>query len=92
LKQTAIVLEPSRVSELAPLVLGAYTLTRRERELVAHIFRGATTAVIARELGISANTVQDHLKSVFAKTGLHSRRELVAHLTPSGYPDASGLE
>jgi DNA-binding CsgD family transcriptional regulator len=74
-----------------PLVLHGRGLTPRERELVARVLQGASTKTLARELGISPNTVQDHLKAIFAKTGLHSRRELVAFLLgPHGPTSGSG--
>ena len=57
--------------------MSAYGLTPRERDVVASILRGSSTAAIAAELVVSAHTVQQHLKSVFDKTGVRSRRDLV---------------
>ncbi|MEG3191848.1 response regulator transcription factor [Lysobacter sp. D1-1-M9] len=52
------------------------TLTRREFQVVARLRRGCSNKEIARELGIMEDTVKKHLKSVFAKLGVH-RRALV---------------
>lgn len=53
-------------------------LTRREPEVVSALAAGLDTRAAAERLAISRHTLQDHLKSVFAKIGVNSRRELVA--------------
>jgi len=78
--QTAVMLEPARVSQIAPLLLNAYGLTRREAEVAQLILRGTATDGIAATLSISPLTVQQHLKAVFDKTGVSSRRELIAQV------------
>jgi DNA-binding CsgD family transcriptional regulator len=59
-------------------------LTPREQDVVAAVLRGQSTRSIADQLFISEHTVQTHLRSVFAKTGVHSRRELVARAMSGG--------
>jgi hypothetical protein len=44
------------------------------------VARGFPTNEIALRLHLSAYTVQDHLKSIFGKTGTSSRGDLVARL------------
>ena len=55
----------------------AYGLTSRELEVTRSIARGLGTAEIAAHLHLSAHTVRDHIKVVFAKVGVSSRGELV---------------
>jgi|KBSSwiStaDraftv2_1062776.scaffolds.fasta_scaffold41664_4 DNA-binding CsgD family transcriptional regulator len=78
--ETAVILEPARGDEVAPLLLRAYGLSRREAEVAQLVLQGLGTLGIASKLSIAENTVQQHLKSVFDKTGVGSRRELVARV------------
>jgi len=55
----------------------AYGLTEQQRAITGLVCQGMSTSEIAGVAGIAANTVQDHLKSVFDKVGVRSRRELV---------------
>lgn len=79
-QETVVVLEPARPVELADILGRACGMTSRERQVTMWIARGLSSKEIGRELGISAMTVNDHLKAVFAKVGVHSRRQLVANL------------
>ncbi|MFE6286777.1 LuxR C-terminal-related transcriptional regulator [Streptomyces sp. NPDC057877] len=76
----ALVIEPATPADLAVLVAEAYGLTAREVQITRLVARGMPTAGIAATLVISPHTVRDHLKSVFAKTRVSSRGELVARL------------
>ncbi len=88
----AIIIEEARPSEIAPIIIQAYGLTGREADLVRLILQGRSTKEVASELHLSPYTIQDHLKSVFEKFGVRSRRELVARLFDQHYFPASGGE
>ncbi len=76
----AVTLEPARPAELAPLMAYAYGLTLGERRVTELVAQGLSTKQIADRLHLSAYTVQDHLKSVFTKSGTSSRGDLTARL------------
>ncbi len=78
---TALVIEPAKPSEVAPIVAEAFGLSERERQIVALVARGAGTSEIARELFLSPHTVRDHVKAMFAKVGVSTRGELVARVS-----------
>jgi DNA-binding CsgD family transcriptional regulator len=79
----AVTLRAASASETSCLLCRAYALTQREREVVAAIVDGLDTRAVSTRLFISQHTVQDHLKSVFGKIGIHSRRELLATFSAS---------
>ncbi|MFE0424213.1 response regulator transcription factor [Streptomyces sp. NPDC058953] len=78
--RVAVVAQPASPLDVMPLTLMAHRLSAREQEVALHTVRGHSTQEIARTLYLTPATVQDHLKSVFTKTGVRSRRELVALL------------
>jgi DNA-binding CsgD family transcriptional regulator len=69
-----------RVVPFGSYCVASYDLTPREEEIVKHIARGRSTRHISGALFLSEHTVHNHLRSVFEKTGVHSRRELVQRL------------
>ena len=83
--ETAVILEPAHPTEIAPLLLNAYGLTPREAEVAQLVLHGVATSGIAATLSISNFTVQQHLKSVFYKVGVGSRREVVAQMFAQQY-------
>lgn len=54
-------------------------LTRREVAVLRLVARGRTSRQAAVELGISENTVKNHLRSVLAKLNLSRRSEAVSY-------------
>jgi len=77
----SVSVEPATPAERLELCVRAFGLTPREAEIVRNVARGLDTATIAAQLHLAPYTVQDHLKSIFAKTGVDSRRDLVPLLS-----------
>jgi DNA-binding CsgD family transcriptional regulator len=79
-RTVAVTIRPAAASEILDLRFLAYDLTARERELVSLLLDGRDTRAVSERLFLSRHTVQDHLKSIFEKTGVRTRKELVAAL------------
>ncbi len=60
--------------------MAVHELTPRERDITHLVLRGAPTTEIASGLSIAPQTVQQHLKSIFDKTGTRARRVLVGQV------------
>jgi DNA-binding CsgD family transcriptional regulator len=77
-RRVAVIVEPAHPARISPLLMSAYGLTHREQEVTRLVLQGEPTTQIAERLAVSPHTVQQHLKRVFDKTGVRSRRDLVA--------------
>lgn len=84
-RQVAVIIEPAGATAIAPLIVSAYSLTSREREIAGLVLQGLSTKEIASTLFISPGTVQQHLKTIFDKVGVRSRRELVSQIFGQQY-------
>jgi DNA-binding CsgD family transcriptional regulator len=74
----AVTLQPTSPADRMAVFARAGGLTPRETELLRQLADGTDTRQLARRLGVSEHTVQDHLKAIFAKTSTGSRPQLVA--------------
>lgn len=57
-----------------------FGLTPAESALAARLAAGEPLEAVADELGIARETARNHLKAIFAKTGVHRQAELAALL------------
>ena len=73
----AVSIEETPAGPRLDLFARSFGLSPRERELLSHLGRGADTQEIAGDMAISDYTVQDHLKSIFAKTDLPGRGAVI---------------
>lgn len=71
--RAAVVIEPVRPAQIAPVIVAAYKLTGREQDALRLVCQGLGTDQIAQTLFLSPHTVRGYLKDLFA-------RQLVAGL------------
>lgn len=76
-RRVAVIVEPAHPARITPLLMSVYGLSEREQDVTRLVLQGHSTAEIAEALVVSVHTVQQHLKGVFEKTGVRSRRDLV---------------
>lgn len=74
----AVTIQSASPIQRMDLFSRAYALSPREAEVIAALAKGSDTRQLANELYVSQNTIQDNLKSIFAKTGTRNRRALIA--------------
>jgi len=74
----AVTMEETSPVDRLEIFTRAFGLSAREAELLGWLARGSDTRDLARRMLVSQNTIQDHLKSIFSKTGSHSRRTLLS--------------
>jgi DNA-binding CsgD family transcriptional regulator len=77
----AVSIEPATPAERTDVYARSAGLTHRETQLLELLVNGADTRAVAGQMFISQHTVQDHLKSIFAKCGLQTRKAVIARAT-----------
>jgi DNA-binding CsgD family transcriptional regulator len=79
-RDIAVTIETTTPAGRAALFARAHAFTPRESEVLGHLITGADTREVAQQMFLSGHTVQDHLKSIFAKSGTRSRHALLSRV------------
>ncbi len=74
----AVTIEETTAADRLDMFCRCFGLSTREAELLGHLATGCNTRDLAERMYVSEHTVQDHLKSIFAKTSAHNRRSLLS--------------
>lgn len=61
-------------------------LTRREKEVLSLLCEGGDDAGIAREMGVSRNTLRNHIARIYAKIGVNRRAAAILWARERGFP------
>jgi DNA-binding CsgD family transcriptional regulator len=83
--EVAVIVDVARPAQVSALLVEGYGLTQRQREVLGGLLLGRAPTELARELGISAHTVNDHRKAIYERLGVRSRAELAALLQVEHY-------
>lgn len=74
---SVVVSRADRFEEACALIAATAKLSKRESEILPLALRGRTAERIAGEFFISKNTVDTHLRRIYAKCDVHTRQELI---------------
>ena len=85
----AVTIEETSPDQRVSLFAKSSLLSPREGDVLRHLVSGSDTRQLAQRLFISEHTVQDHFKSIFAKTGARTRATLLSRVLGSG-PSTGG--
>lgn len=69
--------EDSRFDKRCDALAERFAISPREREIMAFLGRGHTSAFIAKSLIISESTVYTHTRNIYRKLGIGSKEELI---------------
>lgn len=81
----SVIVDVARSSEVAAMLVDAYALTPRQRQVLGLLLLGRSMTQIARQLDISEYTANDHRKAIYRRVGVSSRSELGARLQADQY-------
>jgi DNA-binding CsgD family transcriptional regulator len=76
----AVSIEPSTPSERMDLFARGFGLSTREQQVLSLLGTGLDSKEIAGALVLSEHTVNDHVKTILAKTGSRTRQILLARV------------
>jgi PAS domain S-box-containing protein len=65
--------------------MGVADLTAREREVLGLLSEGLADKEVAAELGVSPNTVRNHVSALYSKIDVHSRGEAIVWARERGF-------
>jgi two-component system, LuxR family, response regulator FixJ len=75
------------IRQISQRLSGEVHLTKRERDVFAFIAMGKTNKEMARELGLSARTVEGYRATIMRKVGARSATDLVRRMLDQGRGD-----
>ena len=85
----AVIVDRARRAQIGSMLVDAYGLTPRQREVLGLLLLGRSMIEIARSLDISEHTANDHRKAIYRRIGVSSRSELAALLQSEHYEPRS---